>query len=201
MSGDGPGGAAVWGDGRRTTVVVVPEAQRPDPRTGGDRGGGGEASGGTGGGGGGGNGGGGGSGGGEPLSKAEFATKGNAICAAANKKADALETGLPPSFDPTSSSATDEQLDKFGDYIDEIVDIFRDQVGDLRELTPPEEFQDGYDRALELVDESLNEGAEAAEAAHDGEREKMNAKLEESQRNSDEADKLAKSYGLDTCAD
>lgn len=138
-------------------------------------------------------------GGGERLSKADFVSQANTICRDANKEAEGLKPDLPSDFDPTSESVTDDQLDTFGDYIEEITGIFRDQVDELRGLKPPEDFQDDFDRALDLVDETLNESEAAADAAHDGDRETMNAKLEESERNSDEANRIANGYGLTDC--
>ena len=142
-----------------------------------------------------------GGGGGDRLSNAEFVSQANAICKGANDKAAAVKPDLPSSFDPTSAKATDEQLDTFGDYLDEVVGIFRDEVGDLRDLNPPEAVDDDFNKTLSLVDETLNEGDEAAEAAHDADRDKLKDKLAESERHSNEADTIATKLGLTKCAE
>ena len=139
-------------------------------------------------------------GGGEPLSKAEFISQADAICKKHEAEGDAIKPeDLPSDFDPTSPNATEEQLDRFGDYIDKIVPVFRDQLDELRELTPPEDFQTDYNRALGLLDETANEYEEAGEAAHDADREKIKEKLQEGSRHSNDADKIATDYGLKEC--
>ena len=139
-----------------------------------------------------------GGGGGDRLSQADFVSQANAICKEANDKIEALDA---PDFDPTSDTATDEQLDEFGDFLDDVIPIARDEVDELRDLNPPENVESDFNQALSLVDETLNEGEEAAEAAHDGDREKVKEKLEESNKHSNEADELAKKIGIPTCAE
>jgi hypothetical protein len=137
---------------------------------------------------------------GERLTKAQFVVQGNAICKAGNAKAEALKPDLPPTFDPTKDSTPEEQLDKFGDYLDDLVDIFKDQNDKLHDLNPPEELEDDFNKALSISDETINEAEEAAEAAHDADREKLKDKLAEGQKHSDEADALATKIGLTECA-
>ena len=141
-----------------------------------------------------------GGGGGEPLTKPEFISQADAICKKYEEKGESIKPeGLPSDFDPTSPNATDEQLDKFGDFIEEVVDVFRGEVDELRDLTPPADFQTDYNRALELLDETGNEYEEASEAAHDADRDKIKEKLEEADRHSNDANKIAKDYGLKVC--
>jgi hypothetical protein len=138
-------------------------------------------------------------GGGEQLTKAEFVTKADAICKEFDDKGDALKPDLPPGVDPTSASATDEQVDKFGDYLDDVVELFREELDELHDLNPPDELDDQYTKALSLLDETGNEIEEAAEAAHDADKDKLKEKLEEAGKHGDEADQIAKDIGLKEC--
>ena len=139
-------------------------------------------------------------GGGDQLSKAEFIDKADGICKEFNDKGEKIEPkDLPSDFDPTSPNATDEQLDKFGDYLDEVHDVFGDEVDELHDLDPPDELDSDWTKGLALLDETLNELDEAAEAAHDADRDKLKEKLEEGQRHGDESDALAKKIGLKVC--
>jgi hypothetical protein len=143
-------------------------------------------------------GGGGKSSGGKPLTKSEFVAKADGICRDAIAK-----RPTPPSdianVDPTASSTTDEQLKKFGDFIEKVVKQARQEVDDLRGVKPPANLQGTYDRALATLDEAINELEEAGEAARKADRTKFKDKVAESQRHSDEANKLAKQLGLSVC--
>jgi hypothetical protein len=141
-----------------------------------------------------------GGGAGKRLSKAEFVTTADGICKKYNDKSNAIKPDLPPTFDPTSSDATAEQLDKFGDFLDASIGLFRDEVGELRDVNPPEELDGDYNKALSLLDKALNVGDDAAKAAHDADRKKLNEKLTESQKHSNAANALAKKLGLTVCA-
>lgn len=138
-------------------------------------------------------------GGGERLSKAEFVTKADAICTDFKAKGEKLKLDLPAGFDPTSASATEEQLDKFGDYIDDNVKLFRTEIDELRDLNPPVDVEDDFNKAVSLLEETADEGEDAAGAAHDADRDKLKEKLAESEKHSNEANTLAKKLGLTVC--
>jgi hypothetical protein len=140
----------------------------------------------------------GGGGGGKRLTKSEFIAKADGICAEANKNVPKPPSDLA-NVDPTAATTTDEQLKKFGDYIDDVVKHLRSELDDLRGIKPPADLQDKYDSGLATLDESLNEISEAADAARDGDREKLKSKLDESDKHSNEANKLAKELGLTVC--
>jgi hypothetical protein len=140
----------------------------------------------------------GGGGGGKRLTKSEFIAKTDGICTEANKTVPKPPTDLA-NVDPTAATTTDEQLKKFGDYIDEVVKHFRSELDDLRNVKPPTDLQDKWDSALAGLEESLNEVSEAADAARAGDRTKMKSKLDESDKHSNESNKLAKELGLTVC--
>jgi hypothetical protein len=139
-----------------------------------------------------------GGGGGDRLTKAEFITKADGICKDANSKVPTPPDDLK-NVDPTAASTTDEQLDEFGNYVEKVANVFGDEVDELRDLNPPADLENKFDSALETLDEAVKELGEAAEAAKDADRDTLKAKLEESDKHGNEADKLAKEIGLTVC--
>jgi hypothetical protein len=132
------------------------------------------------------------------LSKPDFVAKADGICAKANKDAPKPPSDLA-NVDPTAAGTTKEQLDEFGTFFDKLVKHFRGELDDLRGVKPPADLQDTWDRALASLEETLNEADDAAQAAHDGDRATMKAKLDESDKHSKESDVLAKQLGLKVC--
>jgi hypothetical protein len=132
----------------------------------------------------------------QPLTKSELITKADGICSEANKNVPTPPSDLT-NFNPTT--ATTEKLKEFGDYLEKVVEHFRGELEDLQKLKPPEEIADDYDKAMANLEESLNELDEAGEAARNGDRQELLSKLEESDKHSTEANKLAKKIGLKVC--
>ncbi len=142
--------------------------------------------------------GGGGNGGGDRLSKSEFIAKADSICKQANDNVPTPPDELK-NVDPTAASTTDEQLDAFGNYLDDVVKVFGNEIDDLRDVNPPADLEDKFDSSLATLDEAVNELDEAGAAAKDADRKKLKEKLAESQKHGAEADKLAKELGLTVC--
>ncbi len=138
----------------------------------------------------------GGGGSGSRLSKQEFITKADAICKDANDAFDQIDFG---DVDPTSAAATEEDLDRFGDALEEGIGIFRDEVSTLRDLNPREDFEAAFDGAMDDLEAGIERLDEAANAAHDGDNATVRSKLNESQTFTDRADKVARDYGLEVC--
>ena len=138
----------------------------------------------------------GGDGGGDRLTKDELISQGDAICEKYRSKFEAVDF---PNADPTSPNTSDEVLDQFGDALDEVVPIFRDQIGELRDLNPPEDFEDQYNGAMDDLDGAVDSLDEAADAAHDADRDKLREALQESDRRGEAADKVARDYGFKVC--
>ena len=138
----------------------------------------------------------GGGGDGERLTKEELIAQGDAICKKYRERFNEIDF---PNADPTSSETSDEVLDQFGDALDEGVALFRDQIGELRDLNPPEDFEDGYNGAMDGLASAVDSLEEAADAAHDADRDKLRAALAESERHGEGADKVARDYGFKVC--
>lgn len=140
----------------------------------------------------------GGDGGGGRLTKEELITQADAICREYDAKIEAEARNLPQ-VDPTAANTSDEDLRKFGEGIPKIVGIARDQVSELRDLSPPEDFEAGYEETMDELDEAIDELDEAGEAMRDLDRDGVKSHLAASEAKSDEADERAREYGFKEC--
>lgn len=115
----------------------------------------------------------------EPLSKADFTTQANKICAdaTAELEADAEELGDEP---------TQEQIEQFA--TDTLVPNLQDQHDDLADLGAPE----GDEDEVEAILDSLQEGIDAVEADP--------SLITSSDDPLADASDLAGAYGLTDCA-
>lgn len=137
-------------------------------------------------------------GGSERLSKQELISQGDAICTEYQAKSEEAERALPQ-VDPTSSSTSDENLRKFGEVVPDLVEILRDQIGELRSLEPPEEDEDRYEVAMDALDSGADRLDEAGEAARDADRAGVRAALTAAQTKLNQADAIARDYGYKVC--
>ncbi|MDQ3866316.1 MAG: hypothetical protein M3304_05760 [Actinomycetota bacterium] len=127
----------------------------------------------------------GGDGAGGELSAAEFRERADAICTDTAKKVDAV---------PQPRS-----LDEVETYFDRVVPIFRDQTDRLKELDPPDDLQEDWDRAMELQEDSVDVAEDAQAAAKDGDEGKIREALDRGGKNEEELHRLAARLGLKTC--
>jgi len=137
---------------------------------------------------------GGGGGGGSALSKADFISQGDAICTQAHVDEAKIDF---PTVDPTTAS--DSDLEKFGDAIEQATEVDRKEVEDLRKLTPPEDFQDDWTEAMDELSEGLDHAEEAAAEANKHDAAGMKRELDATQAKANEANAKAKAYGLKVC--
>lgn len=96
------------------------------------------------------------------LSKADFITRADALCAAASKKMDAVAL---PSGDPASGTLSDDDLAVTATALrslDEIETVMRD---DLVALDPPGAFAAKWDKSMSGLQDRLAAGEQAADAA------------------------------------
>ncbi len=118
------------------------------------------------------------------LSVEEYRDQANQICRETDRTTDAIEV----------NSVEDLQA---------LVDAQRRQVDELRELTPPDEFAEQHDEAIETLDRTIELVDDARQRIEDGEDPStVLADLqEEGEELTDRADELAEELGLDDCAD
>lgn len=125
-------------------------------------------------------------GGGDRLSKEEFASKGNAICADFKKDLDAVP-------EPTSFA---EVLV----FVDKATPIFDEHLGQLKALRPPEDLQETRDDFIATGDKARSRLDDFRKAAEDKDQEKLAELGRESEAEDKESDRLANELGLTTCA-
>jgi len=93
--------------------------------------------------------------GGERLSRDEFVDRATEICGRAEERIGELE-------EPTSVAELET-------YARDARGITEEGVDDLRELEPPQELEEGFDRYLEAADEVIALLGELEQVAEDGE--------------------------------
>lgn len=126
-------------------------------------------------------------GGDERLSKEEFQKQGNAICSKYDKQIEAIGT-------PTS-------VEEVPAYVNKALPIVEREVGDMKELKPPEEDQEAFDRMIAAAENTLEAGRDLGEAAEKKDDAAIEKALNAGNTASDQADEQAQKLGLDECVD
>ena len=129
---------------------------------------------------------GGGDGSGERLSEEEFREQANAICADYNEQIADLGTPTSPADIP--------------DYVERGIPIIEEGIAKLRELNPPEELADDYDRMLDETEKAIPAARQLSEAAADQDAEAVQEAISLGQEADAESDRVARELGLDECA-
>jgi hypothetical protein len=126
-----------------------------------------------------------GGGGDEGLSREEFISRGDAICDEYDQRTEQVE-------DP-------ESLDDVERFVEETRTLIRDGVDELKELEPPEELADDYNRWTSQIEENIGllDDLEAAAAA--GDEAQVQEILAEAEQAGAQADRLAGEMGFEEC--
>jgi hypothetical protein len=127
----------------------------------------------------------GGSGSSERLSKEEFQSQANAICAKYEEQLKAI--GSPSS------------IEEIPDVVDQALAILNKEIGEIAALNPPEELQSDFDKLLAASNRTKSAADDLAEAATSGDQAAVQKALDEGNAASTEADQLAGNLGLDSC--
>jgi len=128
---------------------------------------------------------GGGGGGGDRLSKADFQSQANSICAKYQKQLDALGT-------PSS-------LDEIPALVDKALAILNKEIDEIGQLNPPEELQSQFNAMLAASDKTKQAADDLSTAAKAGDQAGVQKALREGNAASSQADKIAGELGLDSC--
>lgn len=96
------------------------------------------------------------------LSKADFISQADALCAAATKKMDAVPL---PSGDPTSGTLSDDDLAITATALRSMDKIETAMRADLVALDPPSTFATKWDESMGGLQDRLDAGEQAADAA------------------------------------
>lgn len=122
------------------------------------------------------------------LSKPEYVRRAEAICRQANKKVGAVRA--PDQHEPTAQEKA----------IGELADIQRAAVADLRRLPPPEADQATLGKWLGRVDQTVDQMQAVRTALKAGDGGAVSRANAKGQGLSDQADKIARAYGLKQCS-
>ena len=126
-----------------------------------------------------------GGGGEEPLSKAEFQTQANAICAKYQKQLNAL--GIPSS------------IDEIPDLVQQALVILNKEIDEIAALNPPDELQSDFDKMIAASNKTKAAANDLSAAAKSGDQAAVQKALEDGNAASDEADQFATGLGLSEC--
>lgn len=121
------------------------------------------------------------------LSQAEFREQGNAICAKYDKQIEDIGT-------PTS-------VEEVPAYVEKVLPIVERQIEDMKELNPPEEDQEAFDKMIAEAEKTVEAGRDLGEAADANDDAAIEKALNEGNAASDRADEQATGLGLTGCVD
>lgn len=126
-----------------------------------------------------------GGGGGERLSKEEYASKADAICAKYNKQTKALQN---PS-----------NLSELAKVSDKTLPILDNALKDLRKLKPPEEEQVTVDQWLAQVENLKGDLTEIRDKAKENDMEGVQAVVPRAEQHNNRSNQLATQLGMKVC--
>jgi ABC-type glycerol-3-phosphate transport system substrate-binding protein len=122
----------------------------------------------------------------ERLSEEEFREQANAICTDYNEQIADLGSPTSPEDIP--------------DYVERGIPIIQEGIAKLRELNPPEDMADDYDRMLDETEKTIPVARQLSEAAADEDAEAVQEAISLGQEADAESDRIARELGLESCA-
>jgi len=132
-------------------------------------------------------------GGTERLTKEQLITQGDAICKEASAKADPIGTNL--------GNPSAETLPQWGDALGQLLSIYEDLVGKLKDLNPPEADQATWDKITAGLDRIVAGVKTAKDAASSSDLAGFMTALDAINTASGESGQLASDYGFQECGD
>ena len=123
------------------------------------------------------------------LSKADYIKAGNAICAEADAKTEAIPGGQPTASD----------MGAWKSYLDKAIPITRDEAARLKAITPPSADKATIDSLLALVATLLVQAERARSAAAAGDTSSFGTALNALSSSSNKANQISIAYGLTVC--
>jgi hypothetical protein len=119
------------------------------------------------------------------LTREEFESQANAICAKYQKQLDAL--GTPAS------------IEEIPDLVDQALAILNKEIDEIAALNPPADMQTEFDALIEASNNTKAAADDLSQAAKDGDQAAVQKALDEGNAASDKADQIATELGLDSC--
>ena len=119
------------------------------------------------------------------LSREEFESQANAICAKYQKQLNAVGT-------PSS-------IEEIPDLVDQALAILNKEIAEIAALNPPADMQTEFDAMIEASNNTKDAADDLSQAAKDGDRAAVQKALDEGNAASKKADQIATQLGLDSC--
>jgi hypothetical protein len=129
------------------------------------------------------------------ISKADYVSKGNAICQQGTNQIRKLKA---PDVDP-SADLTKAQQKAVGDFLDQGVKIQNDLIKKLRDLGFPSGDKKKLEKIYDTSDSGASEIQKAADAAHAGKLSTFRTQYAKGGNTLDQAQKDINAYGLTEC--
>jgi hypothetical protein len=124
-------------------------------------------------------------GGDEGLSREEFVSEAEAICDEFDQRVNEVD-------EPESPADVER-------YVNEVRPVVENGLNELRELQPPEEFQERWDVLMARNDEGLEALDDLAQAGANGDEARVQEISEDAARRDEESDRIALELGLEKC--
>ncbi|HEX3268727.1 MAG TPA: hypothetical protein VHQ98_12155 [Gaiellaceae bacterium] len=129
-------------------------------------------------------------GGSDRLTKSEFVTRADAICAKYEQRVRAEMRGVPAGNSAELASA-----------IERVLPVIRKGNDELRVLSPPESLQDRYDRWIQIADAEVDAAKKLHDALRDNDQPGVQTAFKQLQQRDADQDRLAREQlGLTGCA-
>jgi DNA-binding NtrC family response regulator len=119
------------------------------------------------------------------LSREEFESQANAICAKYQKQLGAIGT-------PSS-------VEEIPDLVEQALAILNKEVAEIAALNPPTDMQTEFDAMIEASNNTKAAANDLSQAAKDGDQAAVQKALDEGNAASKKADQIATQLGLDSC--
>lgn len=123
--------------------------------------------------------------GGDPLTKEEFITQADAICAAAEEEIADLERPTNP--------------DQIDDFVERARELTENTLEQLRELEPPEADAEELERMLDAIQRAVDQLPDLAEAAKTNDTQAIADASREVQEATETSREIASEYGFEKC--
>jgi hypothetical protein len=124
-------------------------------------------------------------GGDEGLSREEFVSEAEAICDEFDQRVNEVD-------EPESPADVER-------YVNEVRPVVENGLNELRELQPPEEFQERWDVLMARNDEGLEALDDLAQAGANGDEARVQEISDDAARRDEESDRIALELGLEKC--
>ena len=119
------------------------------------------------------------------LSREEFESQANAICAKYQKQLNAV--GNPSS------------IEEIPDLVEQALAILNKEIAEIAALNPPADMQTEFDAMIEASNNTKAAADDLSQAAKDGDQAAVQKALDEGNAASKKADQIATQLGLDSC--